>query len=191
MSKESIVEKILSDAKTKANSFVREQNAKANEIIADAAEQCKTYIYEFKAETDKMSADIDSRSRAVAELEVRKVMLAAKTRLLDGVFSRAVEKLRSLDDKTMTALLIGMLDVAAEDGDVITLGERQKSCLTSFDVWDFAKNKGISLTLSSEYGNFDGMILSSGGVEKNLTFDVEVALAREDMQTQIAKEMFD
>ncbi|MDE7373533.1 MAG: hypothetical protein K2N18_05670, partial [Clostridia bacterium] len=91
MSKESIVEKIMSDAKARANSFVREQNEKAKEILADAAQECKSYIYTFKAETDTMVADIESRSRTVAELDSKKIMLAAKTRLLDGVFSRAVE----------------------------------------------------------------------------------------------------
>ena len=191
MSKESIVEKIASDAKARANSFVREQNEKAKEILADASQQCKSYIYTFKAETDTMVADIESRSRTVAELDSKKIMLSAKTRLLDGVFSRAVEKLASLDRDTQHRLLVAMLNEYAEDGDVITLGRGQRDCLSPYDVSQIAEGKGIALRLSEISGDFDGMILSGNGVDKNLNYGVEISLLREDLETQIAKELFD
>lgn len=191
MGKESIVEKIISDAKTRANSFVREQGEKADEILADAAQECKSYIYTFKAETDTMVADIESRARTVAELDAKKIMLAAKTRLLDSVFSRAAEKLSSLDTDTQRQLLIAMLNEVAENGDIITLGKAQKDCLSWQDVSQVAEGKGIALTLSEIPGDFDGMILSGKGVDKNLTYGVEISLLREDLEMQIAKELFD
>ena len=82
-----------------------------------------------------------------------------------------------------------MLDVA-EDGDVITLGKRQRDCLNAYDIAEFSVRKGIRLTLSEIYGDFDGMILSGHGVDKNLTFEVEIASLREELETQIAKELF-
>ena len=191
MSKESIVEKIMSDAKARAKSFVKEQSEKADEILASAAQECKSYIYTFKAETDTMVADIESRSRTVAELDSKKILLAAKTRLLDGVFSRAVEKLASLDKDTQRRLLVAMLNEYAEDGDIVTLGKGQMDCLSPYDVSQVAASKGIMLRLSEVYGDFDGMILSGKGVDKNLTYGVEVSLLREDLETQIAKELFD
>lgn len=191
MSKESIVEKIISDAKARANSFVREQHEKAKEILADAAHECKSYIYSFKAETDTMVAEIESRSRTVAELDSKKIMLAAKTRLLDGVFSRAAEKLASLDKDTQRSLLIAMLTEYAEDGDIVTLGKGQIDCLSGYDVSQVAESKGITLRLSQVYGDFDGMVLSGNGVDKNLTYGVEISLLRENLETQIAKELFD
>ncbi len=190
MSKEHIVEKILLDAKLRANSFVKEQTDKANDILADAAEQCKQYIYTFKSETDKMVADIESRSKTVAELDARKLTLAAKTRLLDEVFKRAADKLASLGKDECRALLIAMLRSAAEDGDVITVGKRQRDCLSDGDVAQVAGDKGITLTLAKISGDFDGMILSGNGVDKNLTFEVEIELLREELETQIAKEIF-
>lgn len=189
MSKEAIVEKILSDAGIRAESFVSEQKEKADDILAEAAEQCKSYIYTFQAETDKMVSDIESRAKTVAELDARKIMLAKKTELLDRVFNRAVEKLVELDRETARRLLLGMLG-AAEDGDVITLGKRQQGCLDKEDIERLAAKKGISLALSDEPGNFDGMILSGNGVDKNLTYGVEIALLRESIETEIAKEIF-
>ena len=45
MSKEAIVEKIISDAHLRAESIIGEANAKADEVISAAAEECKAYLY--------------------------------------------------------------------------------------------------------------------------------------------------
>ncbi|MDE6302251.1 MAG: hypothetical protein K2M36_01500 [Clostridia bacterium] len=190
MSKESIVQKILSDAEIRANSFIEEQTAKADEILTEVDKQCEKYRSSFRKETDRMVFDHEARSKSVAELEVRKLMLAAKAKLLDGVFERAAELLKALDGDTQKKLLLGMLG-AAEDGDVITLGKAQKDLLSKQDIEEYAKEKGIHLSLSENFGDFDGMVISGKGVDKNLTFDVEIALLREEVETQIAKELFD
>ena len=55
----------------------------------------------------------------------------------------------------------------------------------------FAKEKGISLTLSDKLGDFDGgVILSENGVDKNFTFEIEVALLKEQTEANVAKEIF-
>lgn len=189
MSKEAIVQKILSEAEIRANSFIEEQTDKADEIIADAAEQCKNYYYNFKHETEKAVEDILTRSNTVAELDCKKLQLAAKQKILDSVFSLALEKLCALDKKAMKALLVGMLD-EAEDGDTVTLGIRQKDVLKKEDVDAVAKAKGIKLTLSNQYGDYDGMVVSGGGVDKNFTLNMEIQLLRDSLETQIAKEIF-
>ena len=54
-----------------------------------------------------------------------------------------------------------------------------------------AKEKGISLTLSDKLGDFDGgVILSENGVDKNFTFEIEVALLKEQTEANVAKEIF-
>jgi len=190
MSKENIVQKILSDAEIRANSFIEEQTRKADEILADASEQCKNYYYTFKSETDRMVADIEARSKTVAELDARKLILATKTKVLDGVFARALEKLCNLKPENCKALLIAMLAENAEDGDVVTLGKTQSGYLGKGDINAVAKKKGIALKLSDNVGDFDGMVLSNNGIDKNLTFEVEIDMLRDELETQIAKEIF-
>ncbi len=189
MSKEAIIQKIISDAEIRANSFIEEQKDKADDIIAQAAEQCKTYYYGFKNETEKAAADIAARAKTVAELDAKKLRLAAKQRILDGVFSSALEKLLAHDRTELKKLLLGML-AEAEDGDVVTLGKRQKGLLTAADINAVAKKMSITLSLSDQSGEFDGMMLSGGGVDKNFTFESEIALLRDSVETQIAKELF-
>lgn len=190
MSKEAIVEKIISDAHLKADSIVAEANAKADEIIAKAAEECKEYLYSTKSETDRMVLDVDARSKTVAELDAKKLTLAAKTKVLDVVYERVLENLRNLDEKTYSDLIFAMLD-NAKDGDVVTISRREKDIVTEASLAEFAKKKGIKLTLSDKFGDFDGgLILSEDGVDKNFTFEVEVALLKEQTEAKTAKEIF-
>lgn len=190
MSKEAIVEKIISDANLRADSIVGEANAKVDEIISAAAAECKAYLYSFKSETDKLVADVDARSKTVAELDARKLMLAAKTKVLDVVYERTLEDLRNLDKDAYSALIFAMLD-NAKDGDVVTISKREKNIVTKKSLDEFAKKKGITLTLSDKFGDFDGgVVLSENGVDKNFTFEVEVALLKEQTEAKVAKEIF-
>ena len=190
MSKEAIVEKMIADAHLKADSIVAEANAKADEIISAAAEECKEYMYSFKSETDKMIFDVDARTKTVAELDARKLTLAAKTKVLDVVYERTLENLRNLDKEAYSALVFGMLE-NAKDGDVVTISKREKDIVTKESLAEFAKKKGIKLTLAEQFGDFDGgIVLGGNGVDKNFTFEVEVALLKEQTEAKTAKEIF-
>lgn len=190
MSKEAIIDKILSDANLKGDAIIGEANEKADEIISLAAKQCKDYLYKSKTEIDRLTLEIDERSRSVAELDARKLLLAAKTQVLDSVYAKTLEKLRNLDKEQYSALIFSMLE-NAKDGDVVTVSEREKDIVTKESLADFAKKKGISLTLADKFGNFDGgVVISENGVDNNFTLEVEVALLREQTETKIAKEIF-
>lgn len=190
MSKEAIIDKILSDANLKGDAIIGEANEKANEIISLAANQCKDYLYKSKTEIDRLTLEIDERSRSVAELDARKLLLAAKSQVLDSVYAKTLEKLRNLNKEQYSALIFSMLK-NAKDGDVVTVSEREKDIVTKESLADFAKKKGISLTLADKFGDFDGgVIISENGVDNNFTLEVEVALLREQTETKIAKEIF-
>lgn len=190
MSKEAIIDKILSDANLKGDAIIGEANEKAGEIISLAAKQCKDYLYQSKTEIDRLTLEIDERARSVAELDARKLLLAAKAQVLDSVYAKTLEKLRNLDKEQYSALIFSMLE-NAKDGDVVTVSEREKDIVTKESLADFAKKKGISLTLADKFGDFDGgVIISENGVDNNFTLEVEVALLREQTETKIAKEIF-
>lgn len=190
MSKEAIIDKILSDANLKGDAIIGEANGKADEIISLAAKQCKDYLYQSKTEIDRLTLEIDERSRSVAELDARKLMLAAKTQVLESVYAKTLEKLRNLDKEQYGALIFAMLE-NAKDGDVVIISKREKDIVTKQSLADFAKKKGIKLTLADKFGDFDGgVIISENGVDNNFTLDVEVSILREQTETKIAKEIF-
>ena len=190
MSKEAIVEKIISDGQKRADAILLEAKEKADEILAEAAGECKVYYDNSVYETGKLVDDIISRGKTVAELDAKKLQLAAKAKVLDSVFEGTLQKLRALDKKTLKALLVKMLD-NAEDGDVVILSESEKGVLTEKDIKEYAEKRGIKLSLAKEFGDFDGGLMLRGkGIDKNFTFEVEVAMLRDDTEMSIAKELF-
>ncbi len=190
MSKEAIIEKIISDGQKKSEAIISEAREKADEILAVAAGECKGYYDNSVYETNRLVDDILSRGKTVAELDAKKLQLGAKAKILDSVFSMALDKLRSLDKKTYKGLLLSMLK-NAEDGDEVVISAREKDILTAKDVKEFADKQGIKLALAKELGDFDGGLMLRGkGIDKNFTFDVEVALLRDEIEMNIAKELF-
>lgn len=191
MSKEAIIDKIIGDAQAKADSFIADAKEKADEILSLSAEQCKAYLATSQTETYRMCEDVEARAKTVADLDARKLQLGAKSQILNRVFERALEKLKDLDGDRAKELLFAMLDKVAEDGDVVTVCESEKDLLTKDEISAFAEQKGITLTLADEYGNFDGgLILTGKGVDKNLTYNVEIDALRDEVETEIAKEIF-
>lgn len=190
MSKEAIIEKILSDADVQARTTVEEAEKKADEILALAAEQCKSYLAKSKSETDRAVKEVAERAETVAELDARKMLLRAKSAVLDEVFALAIEKARALDKATYKKIIVGMLNFA-ENGDKVTVSAREKGIVTKKLVDDVAKAKGIKLTLNDKEGDFDGgIILTSDGIDKNFTLDVEFALLRDAAEAETAKKIF-
>ncbi len=189
MGKEAILEKIQQDAKLRADAMLSEANAKADDILADAAEKCKIYFENSRNEIDTLKKDIETRSATVAELDAKKLLLKAKTQVVNSTFDLALEKLKNLPEKSYKKLILGMLNTA-EDGDVVTVSKREKGVVTKAVVDEVAKAKGIKLKLNSETGDFDGgIVLSGGGVDKNLTLEVEIAILRDLIEAETAKEL--
>lgn len=191
MGKEAILEKIQTDAKLRADAMVSEANAKADEILAEAAEKCKIYFENSKNEIHNLKIDIEKRSQTVAELDAKKLLLKAKTQVVNDTFALALEKLKNLPEESYKKLILGMLE-AVEDGDTVTISKREKGIITKDVVNQIAKEKGIKLKLNAKLGDFDGgIVLSGGGIDKNLTLEVELALLRDLIEADIAKELLD
>ena len=190
MSKEAIIDKIIADAEIVANGIIEQASNQVDEIMARASSDCYRYVYDAKHEQDVLKVDIAQRSETVAQLDSRKLILDAKSQILDEVFAKALEKARNLPKEKYKALIFGMLE-SAQDGDVVIISAREKDIVTAASLKAFADKKKIKLTLNKNLGDFDGgIILSSDGVDKNLTLEVEVASFRDEYEAKIAKELF-
>ena len=100
-------------------------------------------------------------------------------------------QVRNVPDKDYKNLIEGMLDSAAEDGDVVTISKNDAKVLTKAFFDSYSKKRGINLSLSKDLGDFKGgVVLSGGGVDKNLTLEVEIKLLREQTESEIAGLLF-
>ena len=188
MSKEAILERIISDAQAAADATVAEAEGRAAEIIAEA---------EARAARDRQgtSAIIAERSKAIADgkaaaarLDAAKVMLAAKRGVIDAVYARALEKLKALPLKDAVRLAEGLLLSYAEDGDELVFA-------TNFaykaQVLKLAVVTEKNLKNSGKTADIDGgFILIGKNSDKDLSYGALLALDREERQAEIAAKLF-
>lgn len=189
--KDAIIQKIIGDANAQAQNMISDANSYAEKIIAEAEANAKLRVAEVEKQAEKAGVEYVGRRVTVAGLDLKKARLNAKMQLLDEVYDKAADELASLKPDEYKKLITGMLKVAAEDGDTVTVCKNDDKVLTQAFFDDFAKKKGIKLTLSKSFGDFKGgIILSGGGVDKNLTLEVELKLLREQTEAEIAAVLF-
>lgn len=189
---EAIINKIIADAKAKAEQILEQAKVDSQAVLDSAVTECEQNT---KACMSKKQAVIDetiARRRTVAELDVKKIVLKAKKDAIDKAFDLAKEDLVNLSSADYLKLVSSMIETYVEDGDIVTISSKDKDIITDKLVKDIASKKGVKLTLSKEYGDFTGgVILSNNGIDKNLTFDVELKVLREELETTIASMIFD
>lgn len=189
--KEAIIKKILDDAKLEADNIVKQANDYAKQKAKQAKEESEKFKKETLKDKDLIEKTALERAISVAELDVKKIELAAKKKLIDDCFEKAYQQLQKLDDKTTKKLVKGMLMTHAENNDVVIISKNDSKIIDNAFIQSIAKEKKIKLSLSKTFGDFEkGVILTGGGVDKNLSIDIELKLLREEIETEIAGLIF-
>ena len=188
--KEAIIEKIISDATVRGEAVIDDAKFKATEIENVAKAVCASMADNAEKERAATVNDVLTRSKTVAELDAKKLLFDAKNQVVALTFETALNKVKNLPKEKYAKLVMGMLSMA-EDGDVVTISKREKDVLTESVIKEFAAKKKIKLTLNKEFGEFDGgIILSGSGVDKNLTFETEFQLLKDELEETVAKKLF-
>lgn len=189
MAESKIIDKILADAKARAEEVVAQAEAKAKAVLDGARVEVDAWKEDVFKKLDGEEQAVALRRETVAKLEACKIELGAKQTVIDEVFKRALKKLVELSEKEYQDVIVGMLDYA-EDGDIVTVNKSCKSMLPKVFFTSYAKLKGIKLGYNTTGGNFaGGMILSNGKVDKNFTFEAELGEIREKLMPEIVAKL--
>lgn len=186
-----IIDKILSDATHDAGEMLSEALKKAEALVAAKQAEADAEYDLSVEEARKAGEEVVRRRLTVADLEVKKLLLSAKKQAVDEAFEESLKKLLVLPKEEYTALVESMIASAADDGDVVVISENDKNVLTKAVFDKISAKIGKKLTLSDTFGNFRGGVMLLGkGVDKNLTFESELALLRDEVEPEVAKIMF-
>lgn len=186
-----IIDKILSDAKHDAGEMLSEALKKAEALVAAKQAEADAEYDLSVEEARKAGEEVVRRRLTVADLEVKKLLLSAKKQAVDEAFEESLKKLLALPKEEYTVLVESMIASAADDGDVVVISENDKNVLTKAVFDKISAKIGKKLTLSDTLGNFRGGVMLLGkGVDKNLTFESELALLRDEVEPEVAKIMF-
>lgn len=195
MQAEQVIDKILADARAEADKLRRQAEEREAAEQAKLDEQLAKFEEETKAMADKAAADERSQRLAVARMEAARDYLAGKAALLDDVFAQARQRLQQLPDAEYRDLMVRLMAAAVDSGDEEVIAGKDDARIDQKlvkEVNDKLRGQGKGgVRLSDEKENFrGGFILKHGRIRTNVSIDVLVARARQDLEIELAKDLF-
>lgn len=189
---EKITGRILSDAQAEIDAVLAQAQAQADGITAKYAAEAEKAYAEAAAKGRTAAADRESHLGSSAQMEARRLLLAAKQEMLNAAFDEAAKQLVCLSDGEMVSTLAKLAQKASVTGTEEIILNADIAQRLGEQVVRQANEKGLHLTLSQTTGDFSGgLLLSDGDVEVNCTFDTLVRLTRNDIAGDVAKVLFD
>lgn len=190
-SSQGIIDRILSDSNAIANDSIAQAELKAQSVIDNAEKGSSVKIIDFKNTLENTFNEIVNRKITVAKLDSKKIIMDAKKEAVDKVFKEALSRLNTLPKAEYLELIADMIKANAVDGDKIMPCYADKSKITGSFINKIAKETNLKLSLDTTYPDYQGgIILSGDNYDKNLSFEVELASMREEIETLIADILF-
>lgn len=188
MSIEAITDRIESEAKAYADDQRSRAQAEKNAALEEAKKAAEEVKAKRSAAAKTDSQVLKSRRQSVADLEVRKMMLAAKQEVIEESFAQALERLRNLpQDQYIRFLTTQLAPYQGEAGQVI-LNESDKA-KHGAKLADALQ--GTSLTVADETAPIQGgCILKRGNISYNASLEKLLEDARSELTPQIAATLF-
>jgi V/A-type H+-transporting ATPase subunit E len=196
MNAEQVIEKILSEAKATADGIVAEAKDKASAAQSDLEKS----LGEFRQETTKLAETAGKERKeqmlARARMRLQKDYLAAKCDLLNEVFDKAVERIKQLSDTEYLTFIESLMVKAVETGSEEVMIGKNETRITDNFIKQVNRKLGTgfkgNLLLASEKANISGgFILRRGKVRINVSTDVLVKQARENLEMELAQDLFE
>ena len=196
---EKITERIAADNAAEVTSLVERAEKQADNIYNGYVAAADAEYDETVARGKKDAADRVVRLGGVAQLEAKKLQLAAKQEMLDRAFERASEKLLAMrdDDAAYTALLTRLaLSGITKGTEALIFSDKErarfgKKVVIAVNEALEAEDKTASVIMSEESRAFEGgLYVQDGKVETNCTFAALLRLQRENMALEAAEILF-
>ena len=192
-----LIDKILAEAKQKAEQEATYAQQKAGEVVNKAKQKAKGNAEKARLAALEEAVERKRRVKSVYDLEHKKDILTMKRDVLDDVFDKAVDDIAALDDarylKLMTRLLVECADTG--EGGIKIAESDQKRLGPDFidsanEALKKAAGKGEVQRLKETCDRKGGFIYVNGGMEIDCSIEAVVALARERIETDAAARLF-
>lgn len=195
MDTEQVVEKILSESQSEADKIKSESQEKAAGQESELASDLENFGKETDILAQKASDEKKRRMLASARMETRKELLSCKVGLLNEVFDKAREKIKGLPEEEYQDFVESLMHKAIESGDEEVVVGATEDRINNGLIKRVNRKLGPgfkgNLQLASDTANISGgFILRRGNIQVNVSIDVLLAEAREQMEIELATELF-
>ena len=189
---ETIIQRLNTDAKAETDALLDKARQEAAAVAARYQAQADKEVADLAARNQRTAAEREERLVSAAQMEARKTILAAKQAVMEEVYAKALEKLRSLPQDRAVEVLASLLNEAAPQGKGEVLFSAQDRETVGRAAVDAANaQNGGQLTLSGETANIPGgFILRNGSIEVNCAYDTLIRLQKTETAGQVARQLF-
>ena len=189
---ETIIQRLNTDAKAETDALLDKARQDAAAVTARCQAQADKETADLAARNQRAAAEREERLVSAAQMEARKTILAAKQAVMEEVYAKALEKLRSLPQDRTVEVLASLLNEAAPQGKGEVLFSAQDRETVGRAAVDAANaQNGGQLTLSGETANIPGgFILRNGSIEVNCAYDTLIRLQKTETAGQVARQLF-
>ena len=190
---EKITQRIASDAQAEVDRILGDARDEAGRIAANYRAQADAEAAELAAKNEKAAAEREERLVSAAQMEARKVQLAAKQEMVEKAYIQALDKLCALPEEQYVAILADLLVKASSNGkEEAVFSPEDRERVGEAAVAKANELSGKQLRLSEETQPIrGGFILKDKNVEVNCTFETLVRLQRGELERDVAKVLFD
>ena len=189
---ERITRRIAGDAQEAADARLSQARAEAEQIAAQYRAQADAIQKDLAERGEKAAAEREERLISMAQMEARKVILAAKQETVNRAYDRALEKLCTLPEERYIEVLAGLLEDASATGTEEAVFSAKDRKTVGQKAVDRANGKGKRhLTLSKDTADIrGGFILRGRNVEVNCSFETLVRLQKGQGSGDVARLLF-
>ena len=189
-----ITSRINADVDQEIAEIQAQTAAEAAQIAAEYDQRCTQETEEILSRGRKTAEEREERLASVAQLEARKLILAAKQEVLEEAFRKALEDLLSLPEQEYVELLAKLITKASQSGSeqvIFSQKDRPRYGKAAVTRANELLGERGHLTLAVETRPIGGgFILSDGDVEVKGTFETLVRMQRREMDAAVAKVLF-
>lgn len=173
---EKILKDINDDTQAECDKIIHQAKQKADEIIDHANAQKRKISLDEDEKLKNLESDLISRTKSAARLEKRKLILTEKQRIISDIIDKAHKKLLSLTDKEYFDVLMDLAvkNIQPGSGEILFNEKDKKRLPENFiaEINIYAQKIRGNVALSESTVNIDGgFVLVYGGIEENCSFD--------------------
>lgn len=194
---EKILKAIEADAGAQAETVLTQAKREAEEIITAAKMEAEKKSAQI---ADKSEADVKAvmnRAESAAALQAKKIVLNAKQQIISNIIADARNSLAQLPDSEYIEIILQMVKKHAhnKEGKILFTASDKSRLPKDFDnrlKEALSAKPAASLTLAQETASIDGgFLLVYGDIEENCSFDALFSAAKENLQDEVNRLLFE
>lgn len=189
---EKITQRIASDAQAEVDRILGDARDEASRIAATYRVQADEEAAELAAKNEKAAAEREERLISAAQMEARKIQLAAKQEMLEKAYVLALDKLCAMPEEQYVTVLADLLVQASSNGrEEAVFSPKDRELVGKAAVAKANERSGKQLRVSEETQPIrGGFILKDQNVEVNCTFETLVRLQKTETAGAVVKKLF-